>query len=367
MNAIVSSAVLVSLFCAMIVLSAKNIRNKGFADRKTKTVPVCLLTCVLLASTDLAAGGEVTVRLSWDLMLCLIPLMLLTSSLWEMDRMEVILRICTALSALTAVYYLCSAFSIVGMLPSAWFSAGAAVLASGMAGLYLYGIWMRIRDVKAVMKSGTVWAGVCLATDSIYVVSVLLYVLLYQSASSASASDSGVHAWVLPLLLAATACALTARVILDSAFVFLHTHERRIVESMKITQVEVMPGASRIDGQYRDIYERVVDYFEDEKPYLSGELTINDVVKVVYTNKLYISRAISQFTGRNFCQFVNYYRVMYSIELFRRSPELKIHELASLSGFNSMVSFNMAFRLFMGEIPSEWCRREKGKLPRRKK
>lgn len=367
MNAIVSAVVLVSLLCAMIVLSVKNVRYKGLADRKTKSVPVCLSICVLLVSADLAAGGDVTVRLSWDLMLCLIPLMLLTSSLWEMDRMEVLLRICAALSALTAVYYLCSAFSIVGMLPSACFSAGAAVLASGMAGLYLYGIWMRIRDVKAVMKNGTVWTSVCLATDSIYVVFVLLYVLLYQCVSSASSVYSGVHSWMLPLLLAATACALTARVIFDSAFVFLHAHERRIVESMKITQVEVVSDASKIDDQYKDIYERVVDYFEDEKPYLNGELTINDVVKVVYTNKLYISRAISQFTGRNFCQFVNYYRVMYSMELFRSSPELKIHELATLSGFNSIVSFNMAFRLFMGEIPSEWCRREKGKLPRKKK
>ena len=101
--------------------------------------------------------------------------------------------------------------------------------------------------------------------------------------------------------------------------------------------------------------------------YLNSSLTINDVVKVVFTNKLYISRAISQFTGRNFCQFVNYYRVTYSVRTFRDNPALKVAELALMSGFNSVVSFSMAFRLYMGESPSDWCRKERSRLIRRKK
>ena len=92
---------------------------------------------------------------------------------------------------------------------------------------------------------------------------------------------------------------------------------------------------------------------------LKSDLIIDDLVKVVFSNKLYISRAISQITGRNFCQFVNYYRIMYSVETFRANPELKVTELASLSGFNSLVSFSMAFRLYMNENPSDWIRKER--------
>jgi transcriptional regulator GlxA family with amidase domain len=47
------------------------------------------------------------------------------------------------------------------------------------------------------------------------------------------------------------------------------------------------------------------------------------------------------------------------MQCFRENPDLKIYELATMSGFNSIVSYNMAFRLFMGENPSEWCRKEK--------
>ena len=136
---------------------------------------------------------------------------------------------------------------------------------------------------------------------------------------------------------------------------------------MKLTKVETALDPSGIDDVYQDIYERVVTYFETEKPFLDSELTINDLVKVLYSNKLYISRAISQFTGRNFCQFVNYYRVTYSMEMFRDNLDLKIHDLATGSGFNSDVSYNMAFRLFMGETPGEWCRKERSRKLKTKK
>ena len=123
----------------------------------------------------------------------------------------------------------------------------------------------------------------------------------------------------------------------------------------------------RYSARYEDIYTRIVTLFETEKPYLNSELTINDIVKVTFTNKLYISRAISQFTGRNFCQFVNYYRVYHSIQIYRDNPDMKVIDMATQSGFNSTVSYSMAFRLYMGECPSDWCRKEKLKLRRRKK
>lgn len=40
--------------------------------------------------------------------------------------------------------------------------------------------------------------------------------------------------------------------------------------------------------------------------------------------------------------------------LFRKDPRLKVTEAAELSGFNSAVSFNMAFKVNTGMTPSEW-------------
>ena len=44
-----------------------------------------------------------------------------------------------------------------------------------------------------------------------------------------------------------------------------------------------------------------------------------------------------------------------------------IKGLAEKSGFNNSVSYTMAFRLYMNETPSEWCRKERSKILKPKK
>lgn len=119
----------------------------------------------------------------------------------------------------------------------------------------------------------------------------------------------------------------------------------------------IEPSGETDGNTYLDIYVRLVEYFEDEKPYLNPNMSIMDVARSMFSNKAYISKAVNLCTGRNFCQFVNYYRIKYSVETFIADPSLKLNKLARLSGFNSVPSFNLAFRLYMNETPREWCRR----------
>ena len=103
--------------------------------------------------------------------------------------------------------------------------------------------------------------------------------------------------------------------------------------------------------------EAVYKLFEEEKPYLDENITVGQIAKKLYTNKAYLSRAINDYTGKNFCQFVNYHRIMYSMEIFKENPGYRVSELAEASGFHTIVSFNMAFRLVTNESPGEWCKR----------
>ena len=111
------------------------------------------------------------------------------------------------------------------------------------------------------------------------------------------------------------------------------------------------------DSSSVEIFERLVRYFEEEKPYLNPDLNITDVAKGIFSNKVYISRAVNICTGRNFCQFVNYYRIRYALNLFISDPAMKITQIARMSGFNTFPTFNLAFRLYMNEAPRDWCRR----------
>ncbi len=116
-------------------------------------------------------------------------------------------------------------------------------------------------------------------------------------------------------------------------------------------------AAGKKDDTISYVYSRLENYFITDRPFLDGNLGINDVARRLYTNKAYVSMAIHRFTGLNYCQYVNRYRIRYAVELFKENPSLRINEMASLSGFNSMASFNISFRAFMMEAPREWCKR----------
>ena len=67
-------------------------------------------------------------------------------------------------------------------------------------------------------------------------------------------------------------------------------------------------------------------------------------------------------SGKNFRQFINSYRIRYSVELMKKNPRLRMDEVATMSGFHSTVTFTMAFKANMGETPGEYAQRLKSNL-----
>ena len=365
----------IAVITLLIVLTAatavKQIARNRKCREKRSQIGVCS-SCLLLSSSlaflaDLVAGPSCGPSLILSLMLSLTGMSLLTSSLWEADKIWKWTMIAVAADLLIAIFHVLCAAGVLGPLSDSTLIMSVSCVLMLECGLFFSGMYVRIRSVRKVMKTGTVWANVGLGIDAFYLLTGMMTVISYFCVCFMSGSAKGVHAAVTALFLGMMLVAYGVRILSDSMFVLWRKQEQRIVESLKVTSVGSASDMSRIDEVYKDIYERVVAYFEREKPFLDCELTINDLVKVLYSNKLYISRAISQFTGRNFCQFVNYYRIKYSTECFKANHDLKIHELSSMSGFNSIVTFNMAFRLYMGENPSDWCRKEKGRFVKYKK
>lgn len=107
----------------------------------------------------------------------------------------------------------------------------------------------------------------------------------------------------------------------------------------------------------RELYVKCCRYMELRKPFLVESFSMDDLALALFTNKLYLSQTINACSGRNFRNYVNSYRVMYAMELFRKNTRLRVTDLANLSGFHTPVTFNMAFKLVMGESPGAWCSR----------
>ena len=112
----------------------------------------------------------------------------------------------------------------------------------------------------------------------------------------------------------------------------------------------------------RELFEKVVSIMESSHPFLDESYSLQNLSAEVYTNKTYLSRTINIMSGKNFRQFINAYRVMYSVEMLKKNPRLRVDELASMSGFHSTVTYTMAFKANMNETPGEYSQRLRSNL-----
>ncbi len=101
---------------------------------------------------------------------------------------------------------------------------------------------------------------------------------------------------------------------------------------------------------------KVLQYFEHEKPYLNPELKLSDVSLQLKTNLNTMSAVINSGFAKNFNDFVNEYR----IEEFKIQSQCKDNQHLTLlaiafdCGFNSKTTFNRSFKKVVGTAPKEW-------------
>ena len=336
---------------------------------RERVLPYVILSTFILIVASICVADSRSIRMPFVFLNAAVEMTLISISTLSFDNVKYVLISLIGLDLLMATEVVLEAFHVLPELPSECYMIACPVLVAILFGAYIIGIWRHLRNLKSLLRGGGAWMTVNLCVDSIYVLLPAIYTVLYITVLNLVPEGCVWVSVIFSALYLSLAVALILRRHNETLFLCWRDHERIIVESMRVTHIDNGQDteASGTTLLYKGIYDRVLEYFNNEKPYLNSSLTINDVVEVVFSNKLYISRAISQFGGKNFCQFVNYYRIVHSLELFRQNPSMKISDLAIQSGFNSAVSFGMAFNLFMGQKPGDWCRRERYRLEKLKK
>lgn len=132
--------------------------------------------------------------------------------------------------------------------------------------------------------------------------------------------------------------------------------EDRIKEMVKGNLRTSYVDKAEEDRKMSMLYKRIMNHMTEKKPYLDSTFSMSDLADSLFSNKLYLSKTINILSGRNFRQFVNYHRIQYAVKLMKQDPRLRVMEVSELSGFHSVVSFNMAFKMNMGKTPSEWMK-----------
>lgn len=108
---------------------------------------------------------------------------------------------------------------------------------------------------------------------------------------------------------------------------------------------------SSFPPEYRASFE---EWMEKEKPYTNKDFRLQDLMQVLPLNRTYLSRFIKSEYGCNFYQLVTNYRVEEAKRLIKEKPELKMWEIAELSGFASAIVFNRTFKRETDQTPTEW-------------
>lgn len=145
----------------------------------------------------------------------------------------------------------------------------------------------------------------------------------------------------------------------DSAYNILFEKYRNDIQSAgsaeDIIQTEYLFPPMILE-ESSQIYQKLIEYFESEKPYLNSNLRFDDVTVQVRANRKTISDLIQQHLGMNFSTFVNNYRIKEVLMLLAL-PELKnykIEAIAKQAGFGSKAAFYAAFSQATGTRPSEF-------------
>jgi AraC-like DNA-binding protein len=106
--------------------------------------------------------------------------------------------------------------------------------------------------------------------------------------------------------------------------------------------------------------EKLLDYFNKEKPYLKGKLNIKEVSEYMDISVHHLSQLINEQLNKNFYDFVNGYRVQeVKARLFEpKYAQLTLLAIAYDCGFNSKSSFNSVFKKHTGLTPSQYLKQK---------
>lgn len=118
-------------------------------------------------------------------------------------------------------------------------------------------------------------------------------------------------------------------------------------------QVQEMEEEEKSVTNNRQLIADLHKVFEEEKVFLQPDIHIEDVAKMLLTNRTYVTRLMRQEYGLSFIEYVNIARIQHSQSLLY-SSNMTLDEIAERSGFQSTSNYCRAFKRYIGTSPLAW-------------
>ena len=107
------------------------------------------------------------------------------------------------------------------------------------------------------------------------------------------------------------------------------------------------------------VNDRLRELMTDEKMYLRENVRLNDLAEELLVTPHQLSRILNEFHGKNFNEFVNFYRVEEAKRILAEDRERTVLSVAFEVGFNAKSTFNAQFSRIAGMTPAEFRKRLK--------
>lgn len=124
----------------------------------------------------------------------------------------------------------------------------------------------------------------------------------------------------------------------------------------------VSPAPEKLSSEASDAIASHLDVCMNErKLYLNPKLTLLDVASEIGTNRTYLSEYLNQVLNTTFYEYINEFRVRTACEILdSMSSDNKrtMQEVAEMSGFNSLSTFNRSFVKVKGVTPSRYASKQ---------
>lgn len=112
------------------------------------------------------------------------------------------------------------------------------------------------------------------------------------------------------------------------------------------------------DPTYKLSKHKIIDYIENERPYLNKDFNIYDLCFQFNSNRTYISSFINQRFGLNFRTLINKYRIEDAKNLIKETLSsenpVSLDLIAIQVGFSSYSTFLRVFKQFENKTPFEY-------------
>jgi AraC-like DNA-binding protein len=110
------------------------------------------------------------------------------------------------------------------------------------------------------------------------------------------------------------------------------------------------------ETETKSLFEQIENLVKEQNLFLESEISLTTLSKRLKASTQKISFTINTKAGCNFNEYINRHRVAYAIELLNKAEgkNFTIASIGTEAGFNSLSSFNQAFKKVTGKTPSRF-------------